>query len=74
MKKIIYRIIVYLIVLAAIFAFAFGANAGKSDPDMVYWIIGGVLLGLFLVFVAVNEIMIFRKSHIKKEKDKHEDR
>lgn len=74
MKKIIYRVIVYVVILAGIFALAFAPNAGKSNPDMAYWIIGGTLLGAFLVFVLVNEIIIYRKAHKGSKKGEHEDR
>lgn len=66
MKKVVYRFIVYFLVLAMIAVIAFAPSAGSGEPNLVYYIVGGVLLGLFIIFVIINEIMIARK----KKKDK----
>lgn len=64
MRKIIYRIVIYVLVLAVIAAITFAPNAGKTDPDIAYWIVGGILFGLLVVFILINEIVI-KKSHQK---------
>ncbi len=60
-NRIAYRIIIYILILGIIATIAFAPNAGKSDPDKVYWIVGGCLAGLWLVFVIINEIIVHRK-------------
>jgi 4-hydroxybenzoate polyprenyltransferase len=68
MKKIIYRFIIYLLAFALIAAFTFASNATSSEPNLAYWIIGGILLVLFLAFVIINEVVIYKKSHQEKKK------
>lgn len=60
-NRIAYRIVIYVIVLAIIASIAFAPNAGKEDPDIAYWIIGGILFAGWIAFVIVNEIMVYRK-------------
>ncbi len=66
-NRIFYRIVIYVLILGMIAAIAFAPNAGKEDPDIAYWIVGGVLTGLWLVFVIINEILVHRK--LKKESE-----
>ena len=67
MKKFVYRLIIYVLILGVIAAVTFAPNAGSSEPSLAYWIIGGVLLGAWLIFIVVNEIIIHRKK--AKQKD-----
>lgn len=64
-NRVVYRIIIYILILGIVAAVAFAPNAGKDDPDIAYWIVGGCLAGLWLVFVVVNEILVHKK--LKKE-------
>ncbi len=66
-NRVLYRIIIYIIILGIVAAVAFAPNAGKDDPDITYWIVGGCLAGLWLIFVIVNELLIYKKQ--KKNKD-----
>lgn len=68
MKKIVYRIVIYLLAFAMISAFTFAPNAISGEPNLAYWIIGGILLVLFLAFVIINEVIIYRKNHQEKKK------
>jgi hypothetical protein len=68
MKKVIYRFVIYLIAFALIASFTFAPNATSGEPNLAYWIIGGILLVLFLAFVIINEVIIYRKNHQEKKK------
>jgi len=62
MKKVVYRIIIYVLILGIIAALAFAPNAGQSEPNIAYWIVGGVLLVGWMAFVIANEVVISRKK------------
>lgn len=68
-NRIAYRIIIYILILGIIATIAFAPNAGKTDPDIVYWIVGGCLAGLWLVFVIINEIIVHRKLKKKSSQE-----
>jgi xanthine/uracil permease len=67
-KKIAYRITIYIIILGLIAGISFVPNANASTASIAYYIIGGILLALFIGFVIFNEISIWKKSKDKNEK------
>ena len=62
MKKVVYRIIIYVLILGVIAALAFAPNAGQAEPNVAYWVIGGVLLVGWLAFVIANEVVIHKRK------------
>ena len=62
MKQLVYRLIIYVLILGVIAALAFAPNAGQAEPNIAYWIVGGVLLAGWIAFIIANEIVIRRKK------------